>query len=220
MPWLTTLAVLALAQEPGFGGAPGAPADEAAPVDDSPGQAELRARLNTTLGANATGSGASAMPPTRRTKLEEELEDLLAAGARPERVRAAEERVATLHDMSDLVERIALARLSSCTRALGHPIVVKTWRMTAGGPVALSAKEMVEQVPNGDPEGCERVTLVDADTVAKARRLFALRSELATRTFGYFDVAERKRLEGERADLERTLQQQAVAGVVVANPPR
>lgn len=44
MPWLTTLAVLALAQEPGFGGAPGAPADEAAPVDDSPIQKGVRRR--------------------------------------------------------------------------------------------------------------------------------------------------------------------------------
>ncbi len=245
MSALVALLLLPLAHDAGFGGAPIAAPEDAPAIDDSPGQAELRTRLNTTLEHNAKGTEQLAEQPVRRTKLEEELErahldatipllafrievaradleleDLLAKGARPERVQLAEERVASLRGMSDLVERIALARLSSCTRALGQPIVVKTWRMTAGGPVALSAKEMVEQVPNGDPEGCERITLMDVDTIAKVRRLFSVRAELDGRSFGYHEVAERKRLEGERDALERALQQQAVAGVVVANPPR
>ncbi len=239
---LSTLLMVAAVAEPGFGGAASVPADDAPVVDDSPGQAELRARLDATIDQNAKG-GIAAMPPPRRTKLEDELaraqldatlpllafrvevaraelalEELLSQGARPERVQAAEEQLTSLRGMSDLIERIALARLSSCTRALGQPLTVKTWRMTAGGPVALTAKEMVEQVPNGDPEGCERITLMDADTIARVRRLFELRAELATRSFGYHAVAERKRLEGERAALERALQAQALAGVVVANP--
>ncbi|OGQ23916.1 MAG: hypothetical protein A2138_10915 [Deltaproteobacteria bacterium RBG_16_71_12] len=239
------LLLLAASQEPGYGGAPvPAAADEPAPVDESPGQAELRARL-TALERAATPAQATAAAPAKRTKLEEELErahldptlpllalrievaraeeelaELTRRLARPDVVKPAEERVARLHEMSDLVERIALARLVKCTRAQGRPVLLKTWRMTAGGPVALSAKEMIEQAPNGDPDGCERIVLIDADTVAKARRLFALRAELQQRSFGYHAVAERKALEAERDGLERALEQQALAGTFVANPPR
>lgn len=247
MPTLPSLLAhvlpLLAVQEAGFGGAAGAPAtEEAPPVDDSPGQAELRARL-TALEREAPAPAAPA--PAKRTKLEEELErahldptlpllafrievaraeaelaDVTARLARPEIVRAAQSKVDELQRMSDLVERIALARLVKCSRTLGTPVVLKTWRMTAGGPVALGAKEMVEQAPDGDPDGCERITLMDADTVAQVRRLFALRGELATRSFGYHAVAERKKLEAERDQLERTLEQQALAGSYVANPPR
>lgn len=230
------LACLA-ADDPGFGGAPAPPsadfrASADAPVDEDPEQAGLRARLEAALKATP---GESAEAKKKRSKLEEEVEkakldptlpllafrievaraeleveELTSTLQRPEVVRAAEERVAALKQVSDLAERIALARLLKCMRAIGMEVTIKNYRMTPGGPVMLSTTEMVDQLPLGDPPGCERIILVDAETMARVRRLFALRTELKARSFGYHEVAARKALEKEEAALAKDLEQQAI----------
>lgn len=202
--------------------------------DDDPEQAALRARLDAALKTDGSPQGTVAAKP-RRTRLEEELdkagldaslpllafrievqraelqhEELKETRQRPEVLQASEDQLAAVHAMSDLVERIALARLVKCSRSIGAEVKVKNYRMTSGGPVMLSTAEVLEQVPLGDPEGCERIVLMDAPTIDKVRRLFAVRAELKTRNFGFHEVAARRGLEAEERALGHELEQQAL----------
>lgn len=211
-----------------------APASAEENVDDDPEQAALRARLDAALKTDGSPKGTVAAKP-RRTKLEEELdkagldaslpllafrievqraelqhEELKETRQRPEVLQASEDQLAAVHAMSDLVERIALARLVKCSRSIGAEVKVKNYRMTPGGPVMLSTSEVLEQVPLGDPEGCERIVLMDAPTIDKVRRLFAVRAELKTRNFGFHEVAARRALEAEDRALGHELEQQAL----------
>ncbi len=231
--------------DPGFGGAPPTQEFEAppdAPVDDDPEQAALRARLEGALRAPAEATADSGRKPTKleldleKAKLdptlpllafrievaraEQELEELTARLVRPEVLQVAADQVAALHEMSDLIERIALARLVKCTRGIGKEVRVKNYRMTSGGPVPLSTAELLGQLPYGDPQGCERITLMDADTVRDVRRLFAVRAELKHRSFGYYEVGARKALEQEEATLAKALALQAMFATVLVSPLR
>lgn len=249
VPWLV-LAFLPAADEEFGGVAAAAPppaesaaAPQAEP-DPDPEQAELRARMDAAL-RNTADAPAAPVPVRKRTKLEEDIakagldatlpllafrievaraelehEELLSKRVRPEVAQQAEERLAAIHEMSDLVERIALARLVKCTRGLGKELQVKNYRMTSGGPVLLSTTEMLAQLPFGDPQGCERITLVDEGTMQKVRRLFAVRDELRTRNFGFHEVAQRKALEQEERALAKELHQHTLFSTVVLSPQR
>ena len=216
--------------------APGVAADEgtADDADVDPEQAALRARLDAALKLEG-GSRPRAEAPARRTKLEGELDragldarlpllafrievaraellhdELKGTRQRPEVLQASEDKLAAIHAMSDLVERVALARLVKCSRSIGAEVKVKNYRMTPGGPVMLSTAEVLDQVPLGDPEGCERIVLMDAPTLDKVRHLFAIRAELKTRNFGFHEVAARRALEAEERALAHDLEQQAL----------
>lgn len=213
------LLLLLGADEPGFGGAaPSAPAtgepavaaEEDADVD--PEQAALRARLDAALKLEA---GLDATLPLLAFRIEVARAELLhdelkGTRQRPEVLQASEDKLAAVHAMSDLVERVALARLVKCSRSIGAEVKVKNYRMTPGGPVMLSTAEVLDQVPLGDPEGCERIVLMDASTLDKVRHLFAIRAELKTRNFGFHEVAARRALEAEERALAHDLEQQAL----------
>jgi len=115
---------------------------------------------------------------------------------------------ATLRDVEAIlvdVERIALHRMNVCMTRQGKNVVVKNFRMTPAGPIRLSTPELLAQASPVDPDGCGRIFLVDEALVARVRRAHALQRELATRRFGFHDMAERRALEAEQAALQKEL---------------
>jgi hypothetical protein len=65
-------------------------------------------------------------------------------------------------------------------------------------------------LPIVDPAGCERILLIDADVVARVKRREELMRTLATKTFGYHEVAQRRALEKELGDIEKQLAKEAI----------
>lgn len=206
-----------------------APTDEAL-VDMSPEAKALRAKMQA-----ADAAAKAPPPPPPKTQLEKELEKarldptlpLLALRIDVARVqeeiarlekagtggRAKEEAELRLVEVTrtlDAVERIAIHRMDVCSQRRGNKPIVKNFRMTAGGPVLLTASDMMAQLPIVDPEGCERIFLVDAEVVARVKRREELTRTLATKTFGYHEVAQRKALEKELSDIDKALAREAI----------
>ena len=97
-----------------------------------------------------------------------------------------------------------------CSQRRGNKPIVKNFRMTAGGPVLLTASDMMSQLPVVDPEGCERIYLIEAEVVARVKRREELLRTLATTSFGYHEVAQRRALEKELTDIEKELAREAL----------
>lgn len=206
-----------------------APNDEAL-VDMSPEAKALRAKMQA-----ADAAAKAPPPPPPKTQLERDLEKarldatlpLLAlridvarvqeeiarlekAGTGGSEKEAAALRLVEVTRTLDAVERIAIHRMDVCSQRRGNKPIVKNFRMTAGGPVLLTASDMMAQLPIVDPEGCERIFLIDAEIVARVKRREQLTRTLATKTFGYHEVAQRKALEKELADIEKVLAKEAI----------
>jgi hypothetical protein len=103
------------------------------------------------------------------------------------------------------VERIALHRMSVCAMRAGQAPSTRNYRMTPGGPVRLSTRELLAQTSSLDPSGCARIDLIDAAVVARVRRARELRAQLATRTFAFHELDQRGALVVELKSLEREL---------------
>jgi hypothetical protein len=121
----------------------------------------------------------------------------------------AEQRVAEAELILDAIERIAIHRMDVCSQRRGNKPLLKTFRMTAAGPVLLSAADMMARLPIVDPPGCERIILIDADVVLRVKRRHELRRMLATTSFGYHEVQQRRELERELKELTRELDKDA-----------
>lgn len=206
-----------------------APTDEVL-VDMSPEAKALRVRMQA---ADAAAKAATTAAP--KTQLERDLEKaqldptlpLLALRIAVARVqediarlekagtggREKEEAALRLIEVTrtlDAVERIAIHRMDVCSQRRGNKPIVKNFRMTAGGPVLLTASDMMKQLPVVDPEGCERIYLIDAEVVARVKRREELMRTLARTSFGYHEVAQRRALEKELADVEKELAREAL----------
>ncbi len=103
------------------------------------------------------------------------------------------------------VERIALHRMNTCLTRQGKNVVVKNYRMTAAGPVALSTQELLAHASPVDPDGCSRLSLIDDAVVRRVRRAHEIARELTERRFGFHEMAERRALEAEQATLRKEL---------------
>lgn len=115
--------------------------------------------------------------------------------------REAEIARATL----DYVEVLALREVRDCV-AQKYPDRVADYappaafRVTAGGPVPTTEDERaVGESP--DPPGCERVRLIEEETVAKARRLQNIERLLEEDGFGWHKRDEKRALKRERETL-------------------
>lgn len=127
----------------------------------------------------------------------------------PER-KEAEDALESARGVLDDVEKIALHRMDTCAQRRGNKPIFKSWRMTAGGPVVLSAPELMAQLPLVDPAGCERIGLIDDKVVARVRRARELRRILETKSFGYHQVGERRALEEELQQLDLKLKEESL----------
>lgn len=143
-------------------------------------------------------------------RAQELLDRLENAGTGGRAKEEAEARLAAAERTLDAVERIALHRMDVCSQRRGNKPVFKNFRMTAGGPVLLSTRDIMAQLPLVDPYGCERITLIDKETVERVKRVEELKRVLATTSFGYHDVSKRRALEDELKVLEQGLAKEAL----------
>jgi hypothetical protein len=202
----------------------------APPIDESPEARKLREQMKA---IEAAKNEPPAPPP--KTKLEIDLEKahldpklpLLALRIEVERAQQvvkaledkgrggkereeAEARLARLQDVLDDVERIGVHRMMTCSQRTGRKQKLTTYRMTPGGPVLLTTREVLARLPLVDPGGCERIVLVDQRVVDRVSRLHELKHILATTSFGYREVEQRWKLEEELKRLETELAAEAI----------
>jgi hypothetical protein len=113
------------------------------------------------------------------------------------------------------VEHVALFRLQRCAARAGTTVTVKRYRMTAGGPVALSTDELVAQASALDPPGCARIDLVDQALVDRVRRARHLKETLPRSTFAFHELDRRRALEQELAALTKALAAEGLERIIV-----
>lgn len=144
-----------------------------------------------------------------------ELEDLDARGAPLAKKVVVEEERARALAVLEIVEAVAVQRMTACAARMGVKLDVKTHRMTPGGPVPLTQREMAAALPTVDVAGCERIHLVDQALVDRVKRIDAAKRTLAAGGFGYARVAERRALEDEVRRLEAELARDGAPRIVV-----
>jgi hypothetical protein len=218
--WLLLVMTAALADEPGFGGV----VDDV-PVTANETRTPTSALPEFVGGSSTLPSFPEVPPPplpAKKTKLEEELERARLDPARfpliqlrvdvarldAERIELENQGRSAANDVRKQleatqailvdVERIALHRMQVCTNRTATTTKVKNYRMTAAGPVRLSTQEMMAQASSIDPDGCARIELVDAALVARVKRAHELREILATRTFPFHKLDDKRALEREQ----------------------
>lgn len=120
-------------------------------------------------------------------------------------LRDEEETLSSLEALLADVERIALHRMNVCMTRQGKNVVVRNYRMTAAGPVTLTVQELLAQASPIDPDGCSRISLIDAALIERVRRAHSLTKELSTRRFGFHEMAQRRALEKEHAAVRAEL---------------
>jgi hypothetical protein len=108
------------------------------------------------------------------------------------------------------VERVAQFREQQCASRTGQSTKVKPYRMTAAGPVALTAQEMVQ---GKEVVGCSRLDLVDSDVIKLVERRAELRHELHTRRFNFHQVDQQHALTTELNRLDAAIRAQQAASI-------
>ena len=119
--------------------------------------------------------------------------------------RDVEERWVEARALLADVERVAMFRMNRCAERAGRRSAIKTWRVTAGGAVALTTDELVAQASALDAPGCARIDLIDAAVVEKVRRARFLKATLPKMNFSFHELDRRRALEDELAALKKEL---------------
>jgi hypothetical protein len=238
--WLLLFTAAALGDEPGFGGAPVEDVPAARVEDDVAVSSGLPEFVG---GASTPTSFPEAPPPLptpKKTRLEEELERARLDPARfpliqlrvdvarldaqraelENQGRSAAQEVRTELEATKAilvdVERIALHRMNVCATRNAKGTSVKNYRMTAAGPVRLSTSEMLAQTATVDPDGCARIELVDRAVVDRVKRAHELRKILATTTFPFHKLDDKRALEREQKALLAELAKEDVPVISLA----
>jgi hypothetical protein len=120
-------------------------------------------------------------------------------------VRDVETRLLAAEAVLADIELVARNRMQNCAQRLGLRVQVKNYRMTPAGPRPLTREELMGQASYVDPEGCNRILLVDQPLVDRVKRAHALRALLHSTNFPYHRIEERRALEREQRELERAL---------------
>lgn len=130
--------------------------------------------------------------------------------------RGTEQKLAEARALLADAERIALHRMAVCAARIGKGSSVKNFRMTAGGPVRLTTREVLAQTSALDPDGCARIELLDQAVVDRLRRAHDIQITLSTVSFPYHRIAERRALEDELAALRKLLAREDLPVLTVA----
>lgn len=85
------------------------------------------------------------------------------------------------------LERLALGAMQSCRYGKGLTTSVKTFKMTASGPVKLSDAEVRSQAAAADDPVCARNTLVTQEQIDDVNEMHSLRNAIEDGKFGYWD---------------------------------
>jgi hypothetical protein len=221
---------LAANEEPGFGGEPASPTQKSAspPQEFSssldPPLAPLAPSLSPGNPIPQVSEPASALTPLERelqtagidashyplarervvvARLAQELEHAESRGLAA--ARDIEARWLDARAQLACVETIALFRMHKCAARTGAGKRIAAYRMTPGGPVALSSTELLAQAQALDPPGCARIDLIDDDVIERVKRARFLKSSLPRRTFAFHELDQRRALEHELSQLRKVL---------------
>lgn len=85
------------------------------------------------------------------------------------------------------IERLALGVMQTCRYGKGLTTSIKTFKMTASGPVKLSDAEVRQQAAAADDPVCARNTLVTQEQIDDVNEMHTLRNALEDGAFGYWD---------------------------------
>jgi hypothetical protein len=148
-------------------------------------------------------------------RAQQELADMEERGMGLTERDVIEAKVALVKVVLDDVERIAMHRLNVCATRAGKKTTIRNYRMTAGGPMPMTTDEIMRQATVPDPDGCERIALIDVDTVTRVKHFRALEHEVNTRNFTFYEQDAKHKLEDELEEVRAELSKDASMAVML-----